>query len=582
MDIPNGETVCPECDNKTFTQTDTLRKHLRQFHGKEVLRGKQGRPPVSRIAQDTHKTVAKRKYHPSISKGNEPDSGASSKRGHHASLSDSVDRTNEDACVPVFATFPARGRPIKTSDYTAIQFDHEADKRLNRHQWYDLKKVAAWQKELGDDYVQRGGKASIWLHQNIVTLQMLQEKISAPVEMLSWKSLGDELRIPCKILPYLLDRKPIVVLLALSATVQEIPHGQTSLSEAYQRIAYLNSIFGGVMQAYPTEAEMRQEKYKVGDVQKLNEIAKCSRRFDYAYRPKSCLGVGPCVLSDHNKTVFKRSFSGHSQHVELRERHERHGLTCTTQSTPTKTRKSSKSSRERNGTEEDPADSCIPSFHQQYVSTFKSFGEFRILIATYPDPTGLRNLRGRVVCAIRSSLNDDGFLDGEVAQYILKQPDVEGWTSDLVYKFALYVHDQLRRSAPLEQYGSLETGVRLDVGVSEEREGRRPFVNEITRWYNGDWGTTYGLAEPKTQACESFAAALLHGLKRDRAVNREGTTTELERTDEVVYYGMADKTRVERRATVEERVKVENTVTVRQREHKSKGQEQRQVPKRDD
>ena len=138
------------------------------------------------------------------------------------------------------------------------------------------------------------------------------------------------------------------------------------------------------------KGEYYHERFKLGDIRALDEIAKESE-WKFSYRPKTCYGQRRCKLVSHQTTVHKRTYSGCADHVRIRSNRQRDGLICTLEH-PTKTRKSSKRVEFPSGPQY--------WFHQEYISAIQTFGEFRVFIVTESCATGGR--RGKIIATVRT------------------------------------------------------------------------------------------------------------------------------------------------------------------------------------
>ena len=135
-------------------------------------------------------------------------------------------------------------------------------------------------------------------------------------------------------------------------------------------------------------------------------------------------------------------------------------------------------------------------FHQEYVETLQTLGEFRVFIRS---PTTYAE-QGEIICVARTRV------EWETKAFAARQVDVlndfkwccdggQGEANETVRSkfqelcaFALHTYSSLRqRHDGHECYESLEIGVRLDIGVSELSPKGRFFVNEITRWHAADF-----------------------------------------------------------------------------------------------
>ena len=82
-------------------------------------------------------------------------------------------------------------------------------------------------------------------------------------------------------------------------------------------------------------------------------------------------------------------------------------------------------------------------------------------------------------------------------------------------RFALYQYTALRRHREAPQaFASLEVGVRLDIGISEENENGRFFIVESARWYGACQFVSQHLEPPWTKIAEGFADSFRSLLNR--------------------------------------------------------------------
>jgi hypothetical protein len=129
-------------------------------------------------------------------------------------------------------------------------------------------------------------------------------------------------------------------------------------------------------------------------------------------------------------------------------------------------------------------------FHQGYVASLVTFGEFRVFIATQTSEGGRR--APYVVHAIRTKWfvpgqeeDPDPYKIGDRYRAIEVTPRMRWseypWLSyETLTQYALHIYRQLQTSGEIG-FLSLNFGGRLDIGVSPDGKGF--FVSELTRWY---------------------------------------------------------------------------------------------------
>ena len=201
-------------------------------------------------------------------------------------------------------------------------------------------------------------------------------------------------------------------------------------------------------------------------------------------------------------------------------------------------------------------------FGQAFEPFFGQFGEFRVFVvakpaaistdsgasssaaAAQPDAEGTRGRQGTVLHTAITTWPEG---NDEPDRMYARAASAIDFTSPLVapltlidlHDFALHVYESLRQRDDWEEhFESLEMGVRLDICVGAERAGidgaeagggskkgkgkgkgkererndggeeKRFFVNEITRWYQGDFFSEQTLGEPKQQVAWGFAESV--------------------------------------------------------------------------
>jgi hypothetical protein len=134
----------------------------------------------------------------------------------------------------------------------------------------------------------------------------------------------------------------------------------------------------------------------------------------------------------------------------------------------------------------------------------------RVLICREKDPKSLRARKGKVMAVFETRpgekyLHHRRLLPKDSCAKRTNSKDVE--LTGRLTGYALTAFERLRRRRDWKKHcGSLEVGVRLDIGVSSEEEGSRFWVNEITREWHADWFSQC-LEEPYLDVCRGYAKA---------------------------------------------------------------------------
>ena len=264
-----------------------------------------------------------------------------------------------------------------------------------------------------------------------------------------------------------------------------------SLSENWSRS-------GRRIRIFPHKEELEWYHCKIKDIIALNELAYHAEetgKHGMAYRPLTCHGTEVCSLIG-KETVIKASYSSETRHVRHLGVQRDPLLLCRLR-------------------EEDPqveVDHADPHvyFHQETVHTLQTLGEFRVLITTVPNREALRGREAHIVFMLCTSFN------GSLARtpFLPLSGSESFWGTippldiDKLREYAVYIFNALRQRADWrEHFESLEVGVRLDIGVSPEDNCHRLFVNEITRFQQGNWFSTVD-APPHHQYPAALARAL--------------------------------------------------------------------------
>ncbi|KAK5709474.1 hypothetical protein LTR17_019749 [Elasticomyces elasticus] len=311
---------------------------------------------------------------------------------------------------------------------------------LALHQWYSAMWAKQVRKELGPAFASLHDSSAV-LHQNVVVMRALQHLYPTQVHSCPWTWSAKELQTPREMLPYLQQVVPVVILLSHTATTTLC---DTHVRKALQGLNKLRHLFfNQTLRTLPCEEELEHYHSKVADVRVFDSIAHTSPD-TYAYRPRTCLGFTHCTLHDDAQTVFKRSHSDSGLHVQVKPQGAWGPMFTTI-----RTRSPS------------DAGSLQPHwFHQEYILTLATVGEFRVFIVAKKDDA----LGGEVLHTVRTKTSE-GLIDH-------------------VEEFALYVYGRLR-ALRSPAYESLNIAARLDIAVAPPSAASpgRLFVLEVTRFY---------------------------------------------------------------------------------------------------
>lgn len=130
-----------------------------------------------------------------------------------------------------------------------------------------------------------------------------------------------------------------------------------------------------------SRSQALQERAKLGDLRALDEIASQTKQ----YRPTTCYPYQQCQLQGKDPTTQKRADSCGKMHVKAKRSSDRANLTYLFPGQQPKKYKSVKC--------QEPI-----WFHQQFIDTFTTFGDFRVFIFVEPRSTSLRGRQGKIVC----------------------------------------------------------------------------------------------------------------------------------------------------------------------------------------
>lgn len=309
-----------------------------------------------------------------------------------------------------------------------------------------------------------------YVHQSVLMMLFVAHLSSTTIEFYNWET--DKQSFMHEALASHHDQ----VLLFISNTSCD-----ETAEDLYSVTDYLEAVRAN-FKVYPKRSEWSWCLQKVGDIRTLDDAAQQSN----AWRPKTCFGIGECSLTQPQggQMVLKRSHSCAGREVKVVAMTKRDKLLCKTP-VPSQAAKHT-----RRGRKQDTHVHKFLYFHQEYVPTFRSTGEFRVWVCS-----------GQVVCAFRTK--DDENLPGK--PMALRQLDTNdysdfNWYSpdkgarkqkyDELLQFVLNTDSHIRQLRS-DRFDTVQTGARYDCGISPDH---RFYVNELTRFTNAD--TFSGLLAP--------------------------------------------------------------------------------------
>jgi hypothetical protein len=198
-------------------------------------------------------------------------------------------------------------------------------------------------------------------------------------------------------LSMLLGESPLEVVLVLQQDYAIATQDSTNAyGVIHNKLAILEVTTGFKFICYPCREEARAEEARISDIAALDTVA-TNKDTAYTYRPKTCFGIGECVIPDED-TFQKRSNSWATQHAN----HIPKGART---SSRFKVKCSLPGSAFNSPRIRHPITLFQIWFHQQYVPTFSTFGEMRVYIATVKDAKALRRRRGVILAVAYTNSN---------------------------------------------------------------------------------------------------------------------------------------------------------------------------------
>ncbi|SPJ80236.1 uncharacterized protein FTOL_08628 [Fusarium torulosum] len=356
---------------------------------------------------------------------------------------------------------------------------------------FKREEISGMQRDLGKAFIRRLGGEPV-IHQTIASMLFARTKDQVEAEFKQWDWLISQIRNK-SLLKYVRDKEVSNVLILLSNTNSDWE--EISIPDLYGHLRML-SAFHGSLAVFPSETETQWASWKIGDLQILDKIAQ-DADWEYSYRPRTCSGMGKCALPSKTvkKMVTKRSQSCGAGHVKIVDGTERDNLRCI-------------------DTEESNSKLCETDidirqpifFHQEYIDSLRTFGEYRIFIC-----------RGRIIGIAFTKFKEDGKPNNFAVEratskhlaWFSAEHEKQQQKLEELRGFALFQYSRLLDLSDVrEEYRSLRVGIRLDIGVSELSSEGRFFVSEPTRIYAADFMSQLILDQPYTAIAKEWGEAV--------------------------------------------------------------------------
>lgn len=400
----------------------------------------------------------------------------------------------------LFLGIPEGGDDIANSDMLGIPVDLQDLGILNKHLYTLLtpEKINDLQDHLGPSFIsQRGNKLVI--HQAVLTILYACQSPTVTADFRTWAMLQD-----LNERDQLVERiqaMPQTKMLVFVSCTNSSWHNPGS-EDFYRYMDLIEATHGNVV-VHPSETELKWEELKIGDVRVFDEIAQSNQKF--TYRPKTCLGIGECTLPEVcARHVIKRSYSCGGAHVRVARANSRPGLRCQLRTTaPTSMRAGPRPTNS--------ASSKHVWFHQELVDSLGRFGEFRVWLVQgkafkaahtrFDHDFNSKSARESKVFAVTP-------VDLSSFDWYSNDPAEQQSKWDELYEFAEMVNSCLRnRHDAVRHYQSVQVGLRLDIGVSEQSSRGVFFVNEATRFYCADYMSEL-ICQPFTEISMALGRAI--------------------------------------------------------------------------
>ncbi|CZS92459.1 uncharacterized protein RAG0_03014 [Rhynchosporium agropyri] len=364
--------------------------------------------------------------------------------------------------------------------------------------WFKLNDFEVFRNKFGKGFIEADSEESlVVIHQALVVMQFFREDCPCDVDFWTWADIAklvkgakkhrSDIESLSRKLAYNHGNDPSngLVFFHWNRPESVIP---AELHKVYDLFTSLER-GGASIRCIPNRTEAFQTLFKLRDIIALDEIAHLNNE----YRPVTCYPNGRCRLIEQ-LTVHKRSQSCGGHHVLRTPKEDRKDLSCYLD-TPEKLILSD--------TEEGIW------FHQEFVDTYKSIGEFRVFITTFEDVDGLRGRKGKVewIGHTRASAVDPENIISIAAELSDIFASCKPLTALQLRLFSERIFEQLRARQDWDtSFESLEVGVRLDVVVSPTLQSF--FVGEITRIWCADFLSDMILPQPSYYLCRKVANSM--------------------------------------------------------------------------
>lgn len=244
----------------------------------------------------------------------------------------------------------------------------------------------------------------------------------------------------------------------------------------------LDALKDARVRCYPEFGDLHESERKIGDMTALDEIARAAEDVEHQYRPETCFKTQDCTLTQ--PFVVKRTHSAGGENVELDPAAGRTALLrCQppVRRSPRITPPPDADDRKLmvNLPVSDATwqymDANRPIwFHQEKVDSLINLGEFRLIIATLPDKTGLRGCKGAVFEAFHTTPRH-GRPSEPLVNTMSRVPATllsEEFCGQKTYRdleeYALWVFERLR------EYGQSQTCLADSTPEPEDEEEEAP------------------------------------------------------------------------------------------------------------
>lgn len=160
-------------------------------------------------------------------------------------------------------------------------------------------RLAALRSRLGASFIAQSphyedDDTNLVAHQAVVTMLMMEQIGGGTVsaEFQTWRWLTQHLILD-KLPGYVRQAsKPVTLILTFMTKDWA---GSMHLKEVYNHLRPILAAHPS-LSVIPTESEALCYEMKIGDIRRLDDIAALTKNTAFAYRPRTCLGLGNCTL----------------------------------------------------------------------------------------------------------------------------------------------------------------------------------------------------------------------------------------------------------------------------------------------